>query len=359
MSISPFFSTTSGQIQVFLKEYFCQKKDVFKSTTHTSHATISSLEDICLRSGKRIRSSLICLGAALFDEKINLDVIKIAAAYELIHTYFLIHDDIMDKADQRRGDRSVHTQYLHQSKRLYQANGEASHFGVSMAILVGDLANIFAFEVLQDTQLDRRTKKKLSSYIFQVVSETIFGQEVDIRLSLHGKVSIRTLMNVYRLKSGKYTFQAPLHLGALIAGAKQRYFFVLSAFALPSGLIFQITDDIIGLFGDERKTGKPISSDISQNKKTVLFVYAYQRATDSQKRSLDSILGKKTITKAEVATVKQIVIDTGSLTYCQRLISRYYSQAVNALKEMKTLGLQEIMISELEDLLFFIKNRVF
>jgi geranylgeranyl diphosphate synthase type I len=250
-------------------------------------------------------------------------VIDAGAALELMHASALFHDDVIDDAATRRGAPTTHTRYTRRHADAGWA-GEARRFGEGVAILAGDLALVLADELLvgaPDAAWRLWNELRL---------ELNVGQFLDVLGSVRRDRRLERAERIARYKSGKYTVERPLHLGALLAGADERLFAELSAFGLPLGDAFQMRDDVIGAFGDPVVTGKPVGDDLRQGKPTWMLATAVARATDTQRVVLDGV-GTPDLDAAGVAAAQQVLVDTGALDAAAQRIDALAAEARAAL----------------------------
>jgi geranylgeranyl diphosphate synthase type I len=236
-----------------------------------------ALSDLCLRGGKRLRAVLVCAGARCVSRRQNESLlIEIGAAVELLHAYFLVHDDWIDGDLVRRGGPSAHAQLRH----MY---GEAA--GDAAAILAGDWGATVANEWMAQLPVPRAALTKLLSTFSQMQRAAIGGQMRDILAN--GNEIERT----YEFKTASYTVQGPLTLGAIVGGATAQQLTAIGKVSIPLGVAFQLRDDLIGLFGAPAETGKPFGSDVRAGKQTMAAIYALRRARGSDRRVLTEVFG--------------------------------------------------------------------
>ncbi|MFJ1747284.1 polyprenyl synthetase family protein [Streptomyces sp. NPDC088116] len=291
------------------------------------------LRDMIAAGGKRIRPVLCVVGwQAVSDRPPPPTVWRVAASLELFHLFALIHDDIMDASETRRGKPTAH--------RLLAARhhdrGDADTLGVNAAILLGDLALGWSYELLRATHLGPTAEQlsRIWPLLNALRTETLVGQYLDLLGA--GPVSAAlpdtaAARRVIRYKTAKYTCERPLHLGAHLAGADTNLLAALSAYALPLGEAFQLRDDLLGVYGAPERTGKSVLDDFREGKHTVLAALALQRATPAQARVLHAGLGNRALTPAEASEMRQVLTDTGAQATVENLISERYEQALAAL----------------------------
>ncbi len=294
-----------------------------------------------MNSGKRIRPILFYYGHLIAGGKDGYGALKSSIAIEFVHASMLIFDDIMDKAATRRNKPSMHCLYKNEVgiNHLNLGSEEAEHFGKSMAQLCGILALQYGYEILETCNFSSRLKIRAINRLTNVIAETIAGQKEDICLSLSQEYDENRIMNMTELKTARYTFEGPLVMGAILAGADDEFLEYLSDFAISLGTAFQIQDDILGVFGDDKKTGKSSASDISEGKKTILMSKALTGANIEQKKEIVAVLGKvldrKEVSPSDIKRVRKIIEQTGSLSSAQRKIKDLVKRAKNQIKIIK------------------------
>lgn len=293
-----------------------------------------------LRGGKRLRPAFchwafVGAGGAADDTLI----VDAGAAFELLHAFALVHDDVMDGSTERRNDRTVHVTF-EQRHVEHDWNGEARRFGEGIAILVGDLA-----EVLADRQLAHAPPAAVAVWN-ELKIEVNIGQYLDVLGAARGGVDLATARRIVRFKSGKYTIERPLHLGAALAGRHDEFVEGMSAFGVPLGDAFQLRDDVLGTFGDRNRTGKPVGDDLREGKPTALLAIATERADAAQRRTLDRV-GSIDLGVDEIEAIGAVFVETGALDEVERTIDALVGEAIDALDAMTLLGDADVALREL------------
>jgi geranylgeranyl diphosphate synthase, type I len=282
---------------------------------------------LVLGGGKRLRPSFchwgfVGAGGQPGDQRI----IDAGAALELMHAFALFHDDVMDDAVSRRGTPTTHTVFAETHAAAGWA-GEPRRFGEGVAILVGDLAFVMADQLLLDAPRD--------AWVIwnELRTELNIGQLLDIIGSVRGDRRLDKAERICRYKSGKYTVERPLHLGAVLAAPDRSHELLpaLSAYGLPLGDAFQMRDDVMGAFGDEAVTGKPVGGDLREGKPTPLLARAVSAATPAQRAVLDEV-GSPHLDDDDIATMQQAIIDTGALAALESQIATLTDQAISAIE---------------------------
>lgn len=300
-----------------------------------------------LAGGKRLRAAFCCWGwrAAGGDE--DLPIYAAAAALELLQASALIHDDVMDASDTRRGLPAVHRQFAaRQPGASTPAAAEA--FGAAAAILIGDALLSWTDQMYHASGLPPQALRRGQPVLDAMRTEVAAGQYLDLVNQVTRSDSVQDAMRVVAYKTAKYTIERPLHLGAALAGApvgglpdqpaaagarggSRSVSGTCSEYGMPLGIAFQLRDDILGVFGDPARTGKPVTGDISEGKRTVLMALARERASAAQLRLLDRHVGDRGLTEAGAAQVRAVIIETGALAECEMLIGASVKEATAAL----------------------------
>jgi len=296
-------------------------------------------KDFTLRGGKRLRAYLVLLGYWCREWGLPVEHIKpLLASIEFLQSYLLVHDDIMDQDTVRRGGPTVHVWFRDKcsEKNLL---GDCIHYGVSQAIITGDYLESLAVNMFSRLNLPSNTLYKLLETYTKGLRTVSYGQYLDVLLSMKPLEQVREedVLLVHKLKTSSYTVELPLHLGAI---ASNRYsnelLDELSRYAIPAGIAFQMRDDILGLYGDPSKTGKPVGSDVREKKKTLLIVKAYELADHIDREFLNEIYDRKDprdISEEDILRVQDIVKKTGSYDYVVEVMKRETSKALEALRE--------------------------
>ncbi len=288
--------------------------------------------DFTLRGGKRIRPILFITGYLAVGGKKRADILKASLSIEMLHTYFLIHDDIIDRDDLRRGKPSVHKIY---ESHIGKRKEDPKHIGQSMGILAGDLLSHIGTDIIMRSRFPKE-KRILAAQKFNTIAiNTVFGELIDVRSSISPTFSEETVNDIHLLKTAMYTIEGPLHLGAILAGAGKKTLDSFSAFALPLGQAFQIKDDVLGLFGTRKAIGKPVTSDISEGKETLLITKALEHATWRERTFLKETFGKKDLSMAELNRVRRIVKSTGAYDYSIDKAEIFVKQGIEQIKRMR------------------------
>lgn len=285
---------------------------------------------IALSGGKRLRPAFVYWGHRATGADHDDAVLVPAAAVELLHTFALIHDDVMDRSPERHGRPAVHTAlaHVHTAESLV---GDPDWFGVGGAILAGDLAFVWADELFDSAVMPSSVTDRARRVFTDLRIEVMAGQYLDLRLAGLPKAQDTDALRVALLKSGRYTVTRPLQLGAAVGGGDEALDAALCAFGDAIGVAFQLRDDILGLFGDPDRTGKGVLEDLREGKQTLLIVRA-KALTDAAGRALlDRVIGDPQLDEADADRARQIIVDSGALDAVEQILARRLDSARRAL----------------------------
>jgi geranylgeranyl diphosphate synthase type I len=274
----------------------------------------------------------VCAGGDPDDEAAQREVEDLGMGFELLHAFALIHDDIMDDAATRRGVPTTHVTFSERHAKG-EWRGETRRFGESVAILVGDLAHVYADSLVANLPPATRHLWR------QMQLELVAGQYLDVLRTADGNIDPRQARLISRLKSGQYTIEHPLRLGAsLLAGdrlvpgtmSSSDLDDLLVAYATPLGVAFQLRDDVLGVSGDPTRVRKPVGADLREGKPTLLLALARERADSAQLAVLDRV-NRPDLSDDEVDAICQVLTDTGALDAVEDEIETLRSTAVEAI----------------------------
>jgi geranylgeranyl diphosphate synthase, type I len=289
--------------------------------------------DALLSGGKRLRPLFCYWGWRGTGGEDLPEFFTAAASLELLQAGALIHDDVMDGSDTRRGQPAVHRRL----EALHAASGwrgSAEGFGAGGAILLGDVCLTWCDEMYQGSGLSAAALLRGRPVFDRMRTEVMCGQYLDLLGQARGsRAEVHTMveaaLRIVRFKSATYTIERPLQLGAALAGSPDVA--ALSAYGLPLGIAFQLRDDVLGVFGDPAETGKPAGDDLREGKRTVLVALTLERASAAQAATVDELLGDPGLDAAGVELLRSVIVDTGALDACEKMINRYAADASSAL----------------------------
>jgi geranylgeranyl diphosphate synthase type I len=301
---------------------------------------LSERLDRFARQGKMLRGAMVCLGAGLLDcaaRPAEEAALAVGAAMELFQSGLLVHDDIMDRDDKRRGQPTIHRQYAGEAER--RGMRDPAHQGQSLGICAGDAAFFLGFEILGGPPVPGQARAALLRLCARELSMVAVAQMQDVVWGAQpafsgaaadpegGVKADGEILRLYTYKTARYTFSLPLMAGALLAGCGPAPLEALARLGECLGILFQLRDDQLDLFGDERELGKPVGSDVREGKKTLLHGRLFARAPATTAARLRDIFGNPGIGDTELDFVRRQVEGLGVLSEVQELSAGYAAEA--------------------------------
>lgn len=323
------------RIEKELRDYGRQMDKLY-SLRQLSPLLFKSIKEFILRPGKRIRPVLFCIGYLGFSPKTPPGLYRSALSLELLHDFMLVHDDIIDKSDTRRGKPSMHallSQYLLPDKKT-------KFSGEDLGLVAGDVMYSMALDAFLSVKEDMQRKENALKKLISAALYTGSGEFIELLLGIKPieKVTREDIYKIYDHKTANYTFASPLSMGATLAGAKPEQVEKLFSYGMLLGRAFQIKDDIIGVFGEEKDTGKSNLTDIKEAKRTLLIWYAFNHADKKDRLIVDRIMEGKSARKQELIKIRQIIVNTGALLYAENQIKYLLSKANEEVSGLKMDG---------------------
>jgi geranylgeranyl diphosphate synthase, type I len=325
-AVPPSLITIAERVERRLTELVDEERSRWAGLDEGLAAPFDSLASLLLSGGKRLRPAFCFWGfVGAGGDPDDQRAIDAGAAFELLHAFALFHDDVMDGSATRRGERTTHLVFADRHEEGAWI-GEARRFGEGVAILVGDLAFVYADMLLHEAPWEAVAVWN------ELRVELNIGQYLDIVGTATAERHPDRAHRIARYKSGKYTVERPLHLGALLAAPERSAELIpaLSAYGLPLGDAFQLRDDVLGAFGDTVLTGKPVGDDLREGKPTPLLALATGRATAAQAEVLRRV-GAPDLSDREVAAIQDVLVATGALAELEAEIEQLAEVAVQAL----------------------------
>jgi geranylgeranyl diphosphate synthase, type I len=283
-----------------------------------------------LAGGKRLRPVFAYWGWRAAGGTDCEELLAAVTSLELLQACALIHDDVMDDSDTRRGLPSVHRRFAAAHDDA-QWRGSASAFGHGAAILLGDLCLAWTDELYFSSGLPGEMLLRAKPVLDEMRTELVAGQYLDLLEQASGSGSLERALQIARYKAAKYTIERPLHLGATLAGADDVLLATFSEYGLPLGEAFQLRDDVLGVFGDPAETGKPAGDDLREGKRTALIAMTCELATSTQRRVIEEHLGDRELTAEGVEQLRAVIVDSGALQQVEQLITELADRASAAL----------------------------
>lgn len=331
--LATFLPQFRERFEPVFRVYLESKVQQFEGIDPIGASLARVVHDFSLGSGKRLRAALVAIGYQAACAEQSEAILRPAIAVELLHNFFLIHDDIMDRSALRRNQPTVHEVFRqnHKSSLAGIVDADQAHFGYAMALLAGDCCCAFSYEALTTSNFPADRVLVAVQLMHTMVDATCVGQALDIVVPHSTAVNVEAILTIHRLKTAYYSFDGPLRIGLSLGGASSDSIARLERFTIPLGIAFQIQDDLLGLFGSEAELGKPVTSDVEEGKKTLLTVFAREGADDRQRARLDELLGKQGISLSELDDIRHIVEVTGARSRSESYARNLVEQAKAAL----------------------------
>ena len=320
----------AARVEPHIEALFAEETDRWSRIDSELVAPLEVLRRLVVQGGKRLRPAFCYWGfvagggaSAGADDVVRLE--RAAAAFELLHAFALIHDDVMDDAAQRRGITTAHIEYagLHAAGEW---RGEQRRFGESIAILLGDLAHVYAEQLMTSAQ----PGPTAATLWRDLQTELMMGQYLDVVGTARADRSPDRARLIALLKSGRYTIERPLQLGAALVDASAEMQKTLHGYGAPLGEAFQLRDDMLGAFGHPDVVGKPVGSDLREGKPTPLLAHAVANGSAAQRARLQ-LVGTEGLTERDIDELQYILVATGAQTAMEQRIRRLVDEAIRAI----------------------------
>jgi len=328
-----------GTKNPFLKDYYLELKDYF------------------LAGGKRIRPLLCIATYNAFTENKDDRIVTPSIGTEFLHNASLIHDDIIDKDDFRRGKPAFHYRFRMYHEKYNLKKMIASDYSNSIGIIGGDSAFISGLEPYFFNDFENDLNLNAIKLYEQAFTDIINGVLIETDMVNQKRISIDDYIEMISLKTGGLIEKSIL-IGANYSRAGEKFTKSLSIYGVNLGIIFQIIDDILGTFGDEKITGKPTDGDIREGKHTCLLIEALNTSNDKDKNRILELIEKPEMSANDVKEVKQLYLKADAVNSCKKIADVYYQEAITALDKLKP-SINEAEKEFYNNLLDFVVNRTF
>ncbi|MEY4496912.1 MAG: hypothetical protein RLZZ364_217 [Actinomycetota bacterium] len=327
-----------GEIRGQLADYLSSQRRYLTDIASELVPVCDALDEFLLDGGKRLRPLFAYAGLLAAGASPTKEIVRALSSLELLQACALIHDDLMDRSDTRRGKPAIHRHFenLHQSSAM---NGLATQFGEAAAVLLGDLALVWSDQMLNSSGIPTPSLLAAQKIHDEMRVELMAGQYLDVREAGENNYSAQRSLRIARYKSGKYTIERPLHIGAVIGKPdnNQALLAALSRYGLPLGEAFQLRDDLLGIFGDPSVTGKPAGDDLREGKRTVLIAMTIESLTEANKGTeIDELLahlGQPDLTPHKVEELRELITGSGAVAKVENLIEKLTNESLSALED--------------------------
>jgi geranylgeranyl diphosphate synthase type II len=255
----------------------------------------------------------------------------VGAAFELLHTALIVHDDVIDHDFVRRGAPNISGIYRDRAIDGGATDRVAEHKGISAAVIAGDLALFNAYRFIDKSGVGTEMRERLLEVMDEALFASAAGELIDVDFSLQADVPrVDDILTMERLKTAVYSFECPLQAGAILAGASEEVVSTLAEFGREIGIAYQIVDDLLGVFGHEEETGKTTIGDLREGKRTVLIAYA---TSTTDWAAIAPFIGNPDLTEAQAGEVRSVLISSGARSFAEGLARYYGNRALTRLVE--------------------------
>lgn len=280
------------------------------------------------RGGKRLRPLLYLMAYESYGGRRRTSSMRVAVSQELLHSFFLIHDDIIDRDYHRWGGHNILGVYFDRYSKTMMPR-DALHAAETQALLAGDACAAMADQLLLTSGFGAPQLLRAQQMQQQTILTVIGGEVAESAYPYAGKLPTeKQVLQLYRDKTASYSLGLPLRLGALLAGASDKELEVLNKFADHHGVAYQLQDDLLGMFGDERITGKPAISDLREGRRTVLAIKTLELASPAARKQFLALLGDDGADEGSLKQARTIIADTGARDYVDDLAHSFTEQAL-------------------------------
>ncbi len=355
MKFTEYISLYKPKINDAIKLIYDRKLKIVKNPFLKDYYSI--LRNYFLSGGKRIRPLLCIATCNAFKDKPDNRIIIPSVGTEFLHNASLIHDDIIDKDEFRRGKPSFHYRFRQYHEQYDLKKMVAQDFGTNIGIIGGDTAFFMGLEAYLFNEFETELNLKAIEYYQQVFKEISDGVLIEIDMVNKKELKIQDYIEMISLKTGALIEKSIL-IGANYALVDKKYKKYLSTYGTNLGIIFQIIDDILGTFGDEKITGKPTDGDIREGKKTCLLIEAYNKLENKKRNRLNELIGKQDMTNNNVQEVKDLFVEADVENSCKTLANSFLQGAKASLDKLKPL-INQSELDFFESLLNFVAERKF
>lgn len=328
-----------SRVDAILERFLAAKRVDLAHADGVAAELVDELRRVVAAGGKRLRPLFCYWGFVAAGGSDGREIVSASASLELLHTFAIIHDDVMDRSPLRRGQAATH---------VALARGGDTHTGLSAAILAGDLALVLSDELFCEAGFNGDPFMRAFRWYHRMRAEVVAGQYLDI--AQRSGLTEDEIRRIARLKSGGYTVEKPLLIGAALADASPEIETTLSAYGIALGEAFQLRDDVLGAFGDQDVTGKDAHGDFREGKRTLLVSRAFAAASSSDRSFLESRLGRADLSAADAERIRGIIRATGALDATLQTIDDLRRIAMSALNAAHLPSAAAAALAELADL---------
>jgi geranylgeranyl diphosphate synthase type I len=330
LELPPACAELAGRADRELAGFLATQRNWMASEDPRAASLLAELERIIASGGKRLRPVFCSLGHLAAGSQVDERCVRASSALELLHTFAIVHDDVMDRSPFRRGSPAS---WLHLAEVHRRAGwvGDPAVYGLAAAVLAGDMALVLADRALLGSGFPSDLLVPALRRYDRMRVEVVAGQFLDVLAAHRGSADEAEARRIAVLKSGGYTVEAPLQIGAMLGGGSDELMACLSRYGIALGEAFQLRDDVLGVFGDPEVTGKDRHSDLREGKRTVLLAKATARSSGRERTFLEERVGRPDLSPEEVERARRLLESTGALDATLGLIEELVKEARSAL----------------------------
>lgn len=316
MTFEEYFSNSKSEIESHLRKIIRERNNLEIPNSLDDLNLLPEIEDFALR-GKFLRGTLFLLTCQILGQNITDENLSIAVSIELVHSALLMQDDIIDNDNLRRGKPTVFAKYETRGREIKVT--DPLHYGRSMAIVASDVCIFLAYEIL--SQIKNKNTPEMLKCFSREIYLTALAEGLDTELGqIYREATKEDILSVYRYKTARYTFSMAFLMGCIYSNADEDTKKILDEIGEKAGIIFQLKDDEMGFFGEEKDIGKPVGSDIRENKKTLLRYFLFNKASSDEKNKLDEYFGNSRLSTEQIAEVRLLAEKYGILRESEKYI---------------------------------------
>ena len=313
-------------------------------------APISTALTEFLVGGKRLRplfaiAGYVGAGGSVGKGQMNA-IYKAASSLELLQACALIHDDMMDGSDTRRGAPSIHRRFENEHKNR-SGVGNSESFGSAAALLLGDLALVLSTQALNTSGITVEQLAAVNPIFDTMKVELMAGQYLDMHAGSRSEVSVDDALKIAIYKSGKYTIERPLHFGGSLALCTPELLTLYSDYGIPLGIAFQLRDDLLGVFGDSALTGKPAGDDLLEGKRTALISYALSHMNSDDSSEFLKLFGNRNSASTQIQRMRELINTSGAVQFIEKIIDEKTTLALHASADSRITSSGQELLAEL------------
>lgn len=324
---------TQSELESILKKYLDDQIERAQAVDASYQELWQMTAKVVLAGGKRLRPYLLCQSYIGFGKN-DTAIMQVAAAWELLHVFMLIHDDIIDRDYIRHGQPNVAGLLLEKYTKTSTGIKNARHYADGGAMIAGDLLLSACYDLINSCDLSGSQKQLANQQLNQAMYMVAAGEFLDTEAVLSSLPDANPL-KIADLKTASYSFVSPLLTGARLAGATKEDQQQLELFGKTVGVAYQLVDDLLGVFGSEERLGKPIDSDLQEAKRTLLLKQTYELANPEQKKQIDHLIEQIPLKSDQVTALRTIIVESGAKEKAIEQIDAYRQKAITILEQLK------------------------